>query len=53
MLYNEAIILDWINHPINGMWWLWLGASTSTQLGWVQIPLVTRAGGYVQYTPVY
>ena len=44
---------DWITHPTTGMWWLWLGASSSTQLNWVQIPLVTRATSYALFTPVY
>jgi len=49
---------DWISHPYvsasnTGMWPLWVGTSLGTQLGWVEIPLKTRAVGYTTFTPVY
>jgi hypothetical protein len=43
---------DWITHAGNGMWPLWIATQTSTQLQWVEIPLIVNAMNYALISPV-
>jgi len=44
---------NWITNSAGGIWPAWTAASTTTQSGWVNIPLTNRADGYAAFPPVY